>query len=324
LIGAKRLDGAHDFSRGMYAVITGSGSALIDPERGGASAAVIVDGTALQFDCGRLVMENLTRAGINPVDVDALFFTHLHFDHVASFGYFVISSWIAGRQKSLDVYGPSGTRRMAEGMIFGGHHTDVEFARGLVAEWPPDVPGRPPAEPPFAVTEIGPGLVLETPDLTVRAVPVPHFQHLGVQSLGYRVDSKHGSVVVTGDCRPCPEMTELAGGADLLIHECAKPDGDMLTSGKLTRNKPTEKPSGGHTTPTWLGKVARETGVKTVVATHLAPLTALPAARAMSEVYYGSDPPRADIWLEYERRIRANFDGEVLLAEDGLVLRVGR
>jgi ribonuclease Z len=118
-------------------------------------------------------------------------------------------------------------------------------------------------------------------------------------------------------------MTELARGADLLIHECAKPDGDMLTSGKLTRNKPSETPSGGHTTPTWLGKVARETGVKAVVATHLAPLTTVPAARAMSQVYYGSDAPRADIWQEYKRRIRANFDGEVFLADDGLVLRVG-
>ena len=94
---------AHDYRRGMYAIITGSGSALIDPLRGGASAAVIVDGTVLQFDLGRMAMENLTRAGVNPVDIDALFFTHLHFDHIASFGYFMISSWIASRQATLEI-----------------------------------------------------------------------------------------------------------------------------------------------------------------------------------------------------------------------------
>ena len=45
----------------------------------------------------------------------------------------------------------------------------------------------------------------------------------------------------------------------------AKLDGDMLKSGKLARNMPTEEPSGAHTTPTWLGKVARDTGVKHLI-----------------------------------------------------------
>ncbi len=45
--------------QGMHVVITGSGSALPDPERGNASAAVVVDGAVLQFDCGRRTMDNL-------------------------------------------------------------------------------------------------------------------------------------------------------------------------------------------------------------------------------------------------------------------------
>src|SRR5262249_48948336 len=151
-------------------------------------------------------------------DIDTLFLTHMHFDHIASFGYFIISSWIAGRQAVLPVLGPPGAAAMAQGMIYAGHATDVRFAREMIADWPADVPGRPPAEAPFAVREIAPGVVLERPAFTVRAVTVPHFQQYGVQSLGYRVDCKYGAVVVTGDCRPCPEMTELAKGADLIIH----------------------------------------------------------------------------------------------------------
>jgi len=318
-----RTTAAPDFTTGMHVVITGSGSALIDPERGGASAAVIVDGVVLQFDCGRGVMENLTRVGINPVDIDHLFFTHLHFDHIASFGYLVISSWIAGRQQSLAVRGPADTEAMVEKMIYGGHFVDVRFAKGLVSTWPADVPGRPLDEPPIAVEEIGPGLVLETGAIRVTAVTVPHFQHLGVQSLGYRVDCDHGSVVVTGDGRPCPEMLALAKGADVLVHECAKPDGGMVLSGKLTLSKPTEEPSGPHTTPTWLGKVARDAGVKHLIPTHLGPFRSVPAAFAMSKVYYGETPPDSDFWPEYERRIRQNFDGDVTLAHDGLVVTVG-
>lgn len=307
----------------MHAVITGSGSALIDPERGGSSAAVIVDGVILQFDCGRGVLENLTRVGINPVDIDHLFFTHLHFDHIASFGYLVISSWIAGRQQPLPIHGPADTKAMADRMIFGGHFVDVRFAHGLVETWPADVPGRPLNEPPITVREIGAGSVLDTGAIKVTAVAVPHFQHLGVQSLGYRVDCVHGSVVITGDGRPCPEMLDLAKGADVLVHECAKPDGDMVTSGKLTKSKPTDTPSGPHTTPTWLGMVARDAGVKHVIATHLGPFRSLPAAFAMSRVYYGDTQPDEGFWPTYEHRIRQNYDGEVTLAKDGLVVRVG-
>jgi len=312
-----------DYARGMHAIVTGSGSALIDPLRGGASAAVIVDGIVLQFDCGRNFMENLTRAGVNPVDIHALFLTHLHFDHIASFGYFVISSWIASRQQTLDVCGPPGTRKMAENMVFGGHYTDVRFARELVAAWPENIPGRPRPEPPFAAREAGPGVVATHPKFKVTAATVPHFQEYGVQSLAYRVDSDYGSVAITGDCRPSPAMTELAGGVDLLIHECAKVDGDMVKSGKLTRNLPNEDPSGAHTTPTWLGRVGRDTGAKHVLATHLPPLASLPAAFAMSRVYYGTEQPGPELWAEYRRRIALNYAGKVTLAEDGMVLKVG-
>jgi ribonuclease Z len=311
---------AADFKTGMHAVITGSGSALIDPQRGGASAAVIVDGVVLQFDCGRNFMENLTRAGINPVDIDTLFLTHLHFDHIASFGYFIISSWIAGRQSTLGVLGPEGTARMAAGMIFAGHHTDVAFARSMVAAWPADVPGCPPAEPPFEAKEIGPGVVLERPGFKVTAETVLH----GVPSLCFRVDSAYGSVVISGDCRPSPTLTRLARGADLLIHECARPDGGMLKTGKLNRGGfPDDAPAGGHTTPSWLGRLSRDAGAKRVIATHLAPFTTLPAAFEMSRLYYGEEQPPPSFWDDFAGRIKRDYPGDVMLAEDCMVVKVG-
>ena len=90
-----------------------------DPERGNASAAVVVDGTILQFDCGRRTMDNLMLAGVNPVKVDYIIFTHLHFDHIATYDYFIYSSWIIGRQKPFKVIGPPGTIKMSEGALEG-------------------------------------------------------------------------------------------------------------------------------------------------------------------------------------------------------------
>ena len=63
---------------GMQAVILGSGSAVPDPVRGNPSQAVVVGETILLFDCGERTTVNLTGAGINPLNVDYLFFTHLH------------------------------------------------------------------------------------------------------------------------------------------------------------------------------------------------------------------------------------------------------
>ncbi len=320
------IHNGRDLRQGMHVVITGSGSALVDPARGGASAAVLVDGEVIQFDCGRMVMENLIRADINPVDVDALFLTHLHFDHIASFGYFMISNWVASRQRVLPVRGPAGTERMAQAMVFEAHSTDVEFARGLVSTWPDDVAGRPMAEPPFEVKDVGEGLIAETDNWSVRAVTVPHFQKFGVQSLAYRIDSRHGSVVVTGDCPPTAALQELSRGADIVVAECAKPDADMVSGGKLGRStsiKAAEKEhTHPHSTPTWLGESAAISGVKTVVATHLAPLLAPPAARRMSKVYYGEAPVRADVFDLYRQRIAAGFKGRIEIAEDGMILSV--
>lgn len=315
-----------DLREGMHVVLTGTGSALVDPDRGGASAAVLVDGEVIQFDCGRLVMENLTRAGIDPVEVDAMFLTHLHFDHIASFGYFMVSNWVASRQRILPVWGPAGTARMARAMVFDGHYTDVEYARGLVGTWPDDVPGRPQPEPPFTVEDVDEGLIAETERWKVTAVAVPHFQKFGVQSLAYRIDSAHGSVVVTGDCYPTSALQELARGADILVNECAKPDGDLFTGGKLGRSTMLEaaakEHTHPHTTPTWLGASAQKAGVRTVVATHLAPLLAVPAARRMSQVYYGNEPVRLDLFDVYRDRIAAGFPGRVEIGRDGMILSI--
>ena len=66
----------------MKVVVVGSGSALPDPSRGNPSQAVVVDGEVLLFDCGERATVNLVRAGINPMNVDHVFLTHLHWDHM--------------------------------------------------------------------------------------------------------------------------------------------------------------------------------------------------------------------------------------------------
>jgi len=323
------LEVSPDYSKGMYAVITGSGSALPDPQRGNASQAIVVDGTILQFDCGRRTMDNLMQAGINPLHVDYILFTHLHFDHIATYDYYVITSWIAGRQEPYKVFGPEGTASMSDGAINHMHRMDSDFVKELVRTWPEEgTSGRPAPEAPVVVKDIGPGTVVETDDFKVTAVHTPHVKLFQLKSLGYRVDSKYGSVVISGDTAPSSALVKLAEGADLLIHECVVPDFGMTHTGKFSLRRgmqrledDTDKPRTGHTSPSELGRLAQKAGVKKVVATHLAPYTSVQAAVDFSSLYYG-ESPGPQIWSEFAAAIKRHYDGPVILAEDAMVLKL--
>lgn len=315
--------------RGMQLVITGSGSALPDPLRGGASCAVVIDGTVLQFDCGRRVLENLMLVGINPMRIDHLFFTHLHFDHIADYDYFAITDWIAGRQQPVKVYGPPGTEDMSSGAISHMHAADYRFVRTILENWPPHLARRPRPEPPFEVHDIVPGTVLETDRFTVRALHTEHFPDPAMQSLGYRIDSDYGSIAISGDTAVSEAMAELARDVDILVHECVKPDPGMTPGGKFSLDEfhdadlMRQRPQTGHTSPTQLGLLAARARVKKVVAYHLAPYTSVPAAVEMSDLYLGPSPG-PEIWSEFVRAIKDNYDGPVVLAEDRMIFALGR
>ena len=202
----------------MELIVIGSGSAVPDPRRGNPSVAVVVDGDPLLFDCGERATVNLVRAGINPLEVDHVFFTHLHWDHIADFNYFLMTVWNCGKSR-LRVFGPSGTQEMVDGFM-AAHHFDIRFVEAF-SKVIPNASLSPRLD--VAVTGLNPGVVLETTTYRVTAAEVQHLRSLGFEhsDWAFRVDSEHGSVAYSGDTAPCDEMVELARGVDVLVHEAA-------------------------------------------------------------------------------------------------------
>lgn len=324
---------AEKYQQGMYVVMTGTGSAFPDPQRAGASVAVIVDGTIMQFDFGRGVMENMMLADINPLDVDYVFFTHHHFDHTATYDYFVMSAWIGARQKPIKVFGAPGTVALHDGAVKGMHGSDYEFVQFISRHWPPLLTAKPTVEPPFEVKDVKPGVIVETDKFKVTAVSTPHYPEKGKLSLGYRVDSKYGSVVISGDTGPSKALTKLAEGVDILVHEMVKPEPGMLKGGKFSTkdfqkdtnrdfNKSRSKrPQTGHTSPTDLGKIAAKAKPKLLVAYHLAPYSSVDKALEMVEVYTGPRPGD-QIWAQMIQSVQKNYKGPFILSEDGMVFSI--
>lgn len=113
---------------------------------------------------------------------------------------------------------------------------------------------------------MAPFTVMETDDMKVSAICVPH----GVvyPAYAYQFDTDYGSVVFSGDTTLTPNIPRLAHHADLLLHETA----DLAAYESLGSSPALlQHIRDTHTDVTQLGQVAAESGVKTLVATHLTP-----------------------------------------------------
>jgi ribonuclease Z len=254
---------------------------------------------------------NLVSAGINPLDFGALFFTHLHWDHISDFGFFAISSWNCGRRRELPIFGPPGTAAMVEASLYGVHQCDVDCLQRYVCALPDHITDRPSADPPFRVHEIDVGWIWELDGFRVIAGAVEHHQRLGVPAVGYRIESNHGVVALSGDTAPCDEVVELARDADVLVHDCAFLD-EIIEAREMW----------SHSGPIGAGKVAAVANVNEHVLTHLGPYTSPAPSISMGSMYYG-EGWGPEIWEQIVSKAEAQFSGEVILGRDALVLEEG-
>ncbi|MDQ3315726.1 MAG: MBL fold metallo-hydrolase [Actinomycetota bacterium] len=123
---------------------------------------------------------------------------------------------------------------------------------------------------------------LDLPGCKLSWAPTEH----SPESIAYRLDGPEGAFVYTGDTEYSKSVVGLARGAHTLLIECTGPDDEPLPH---------------HLTPSGAARVAREADVDRVVLTHLHPSV--------------DDDSLAS-------KVREGYGGEVVVAEDGLRLRV--
>ena len=66
-------------------------------------------------DVGPGSWETVDLANLPTASVSAILLTHFHSDHIGDLGEAVMQSWVAGRTRPLDVYGPVGTDQVRHG-----------------------------------------------------------------------------------------------------------------------------------------------------------------------------------------------------------------
>ena len=270
-------------------IVLGSGTPTPSVARWGSSFLVQIGGEWLMFDCGPAATYKLYKAGHQVTQVDHLFFTHHHSDHDADYPCFLLTRFdmSIGKENELRVYGPPPTERLTERLLgedVGAYwHDIVARTNHPLSLWAHQerggtLPRRPPV---IHARDVGPGTVATGDHWEITAARVEHVQPY-LDSLAYRIDSDEGSIVFSGDTRPCKSLTDLATGADLLVMECIRLDQDMAG----TASGDAESSTFG------AAQTAKDAGVKKLVLTHQAlslegPASMVQAIGEVRSIYTG-------------------------------------
>ncbi len=290
----------------MKVTLLGTGAALLDPDRGHTSIAVQVAEKTYVLDIGTGATRKMIEAFIDPLSVEALFLTHLHFDHTADLPAFIIGSWMSDRQTTPVIYGPEGTSVFV-GHLFEGGAFDVDITAR--AKYPQRQSNLNVLKPDVRMMQ--PGGIFEDDRLRVTALPVDHIPPEICPCYGLKLETDTKTVVFSGDTTALPEMVEFAEGCDLLIHEATFPEAAIqfrADNGIGTFS---------HTSPLELGRIARDAGVKNLIATHIGhwdstnPIVRKLAAKHMSVEIMGPE-----LIEQVVDDIRQSYVGPIQIAKD--------
>ncbi len=282
----------------MKLTILGSGSPEATARRASSGYLIEVSGQRILFDCGGGVVGRLLEAGLMPSDIDILFFSHLHSDHMMDYARLVHAAWDAGAGP-LRVFGPAPIAHMTEQLFGRGGVFDADLRARTelppsLAVWKARGKETPRPWPAPIITEIAPGFSHEGEGWRLTSVEVPHAQPV-LSSMAFRIEAEGRSFVYSGDAGLTPEWEAFCHGADLLLHWCYRRDGESLLP-ELDDLMPT---------PTDIGTMATRAGVKHLLLTHM---------RVQNDAN--------DIQAEIKAALAASFAGPSGVAEDLQVFEV--
>jgi ribonuclease Z len=266
------------------------------------------------FDCGEGTQRQMMRFGTG-FTLDDIFFSHLHADHFLGVIGLLRTMGLQARETPIRLWVPRGTEPILEGAVKLGVER-VPFEVNVIGV----VPGSPIVRDAYDIVpfrtahggnSLGFALVEHqrlgrfNPD-RARELGVPEGPAWGSLHRGQPVTVEGRTVdpadvvgpprpgrkvIYTGDTRPCRETTEIAAGADLLVHEA--------TFGQDEADRARQT---GHSTAREAARVARDARALRLVLTHIS-------------------PRYADDTRTLEREARKGFPGTTV-AYDGLVVEV--
>ncbi len=277
------------------------GTGMPAARRGQAATCWLVqlgNGENFVFDVGSGSAENLASLEIPYDDLDRVFLTHLHQDHIGDLMALWIGGWTGGRHGPLKVWGPSGdqpergTRHMVESLE-SMLTWDTTSRRGVI----PSGGGE------IEVTEFDyrqlNEVVYEQDGVVIRSWPAIHSID---GCISYSLEWRGLKFVFGGDTLPNQWYVEYAKGADIAIHECFMNPPQMMEKYGFTPQAALNVATAVHTVPAAFGKLMSAVEPRMAVAYH-----------------FFND---ADIRYGIYDGIRRSYDGPLTMADDLVVWNV--
>lgn len=215
----------------MKLTVLGSGGSTQTVKR--ACASYLLDGKIL-IDVGPGSYRNLLKAGVDPLQLRALFLSHLHGDHFFDIGSLIWGMSYMQREEPFTIVGPAGTSDMVKNMLIEANTPSSFMKFGL------------------EFIEIKPGDRFAIQGITVLTAPGKHV----IEDVAYRI----GDICYTGDTAPSDYIVNLATESKLLIHEAS---GLAENEGVLNVV--------GHSSSRQAGQIASMAKVEKLLLSHITP-----------------------------------------------------
>ncbi|NQU44298.1 MBL fold metallo-hydrolase [bacterium] len=221
------------------------GTSSVVPEPGRDTASVLVRGNIL-IDTGWHCVANIQRHGHDPLDVTAVFLTHLHQDHYLGLPQLLFYARMKRSDRTILLAGPRENLQDAFDRI----------RQFLYVDRSPEV------EPKVQLMPLSSGDSLDVEGFHVEACAAAH----NIPALAYRFTNQRTGTtfVYSGDTAPTETITDLARGADLLVHEASKGDsenGSPFHSSARDAARTADKAGVGRLALTHIGLTRRATAL---------------------------------------------------------------
>ena len=191
--------------------ILGSGTPRVNIDRFSQSILVEHKNDKFLFDAGRGALLRLNQSRILPNEINNIFFTHLHSDHILGFSDILMTGWVYHRQKPLNVFGPPGTTNFIDSTI-KSFEEDIK-----VRSLPPEKLDVNNLKSNIEI--IFDGYTYKKNGLTVETFAVKHEPF--TYAFGFKIFNDKYCMVISGDTTYSEQVIEKAKNCDLLIHEIA-------------------------------------------------------------------------------------------------------